>query len=121
MRNPYLLVLAATAGCSFTPSVELLPVEGQISVAGKPLMGGRVVFVPAASNAAAAQAIATGEDIAGIPADAALAPPGLGARLGLTVLLDGIADNASAATRFVRVGRPKCVPDRPLRSPHPPT
>lgn len=68
------------------------------------------VFVPATSNAAAAEAVAAGEDVGGIPVDAALAPPGTGERLGLTVLLAGVADNPNAATRFVRVGRPEAVP-----------
>lgn len=39
------LVLAAT-GCSYQQPVELTPVQGKITVAGKPLSAGRVVFVP---------------------------------------------------------------------------
>ncbi len=70
-------------------------------------------FVPASSNTAAARLLADSS----VPADqvgfdAALAPPGTGAALGLTVLADGIADNANAATRFVRVGRPQPPPAR---------
>jgi prephenate dehydratase len=82
--------------------------------------------VPASSNAAAAEAIASGGLIDGIPAQAALAPPGVGARLGLTVLADHIADLSHAATRFVRVGRPEAVPaptghDKTTLSVHLPT
>jgi prephenate dehydratase len=85
-----------------------------------------VTFVPASSNAAAARAIASGETVEGIPADAALAPPGLGERLGLTVLAGSIADIEHAATRFVRVGRPEAVPpptghDKTTLSVHLPT
>src|SRR5690606_31429760 len=70
-----------------------------------------VVFVPSSSNAAAAALLAdaslTAEQVG---FEAALAPPGTGTRLGLEVLVDGIADNPHAATRFVRVGRPEAVP-----------
>ena len=69
-----------------------------------------VTFLPASSNAAAALAIAKGSPIDGVAAEAALAPPGLGAWLGLAVLAAGVADNEHAATRFVRVGRPEAVP-----------
>ncbi|WP_062380915.1 prephenate dehydratase [Demequina pelophila] len=62
--------------------------------------------VAATSNAAAARELAAGT----APFDAALAPPGTGARLGLTVLRDGVADNVHAATRFVQVGRPTSIP-----------
>ena len=62
--------------------------------------------VAATSNAAAAEALAAG----GAGFEAALAPPGLGARLGLDVLAAGVADNPHAATRFVQVGRPTAVP-----------
>lgn len=83
-------------------------------------------FVPASSNAAAALAIASGDLIAGVAIDAALAPPGLGERLGLTVLAEHISDEATAATRFVRVGRPEAVPaptgnDKTTLSVHLPT
>lgn len=68
-------------------------------------------FVPSSSNTAAAQLLADQD----IPADqigfeAALAPPGTGQALGLTVLIDHIADNPNAATRFVSVGRPQPPP-----------
>ena len=69
-----------------------------------------VTFVAAPSNAAAALAVASGTFEDGLGYEAALAPPGTGAALGLTVLLDGIADNPNAATRFVRVGRPEAAP-----------
>jgi prephenate dehydratase len=62
--------------------------------------------ISAASNASAARELAEGS--AGF--DAALAPPGLGATLGLEVLASGVADNLNAATRFVRVGRPGALP-----------
>lgn len=85
-----------------------------------------VIFVPGSSNAAAAQAVAAGEALGGIPVDAALAPPGVGARLGLTVLAEHIADLEHAATRFVRIGRPEAVPaptghDKTTLSVHLPT
>lgn len=85
-----------------------------------------VLFVPAQSNSAAALAIASGSDVEGIPAEAALAPPGLGTRLGLSVLAEHIADIEHAATRFVRVGRPEAVPaptghDKTTLSVHLPT
>ncbi|BDZ62262.1 prephenate dehydratase [Demequina sediminis] len=64
------------------------------------------VHVSATSNAAAAGELAQGAT----GFEAALAPPGLGARLGLEVLAAGVADNAHAATRFVKVGRPTAVP-----------
>jgi len=84
------------------------------------------LFVPGSSNAAAAEAVAAWKDLGGIPVDAALAPPGLGARLGLTVLAEHIADLEHAATRFVRVGRPEAVPratghDKTTLSVHLPT
>lgn len=68
-------------------------------------------FVPSSSNTAAAQLLAD----AHTPADqvgfeAALAPPGTGEALGLTVLMDHIADNPNAATRFVCVGLPQPPP-----------
>ena len=69
-----------------------------------------VVFVPASSNVAAAIAVGEGAPIDGIVADAALAPPGTGARLGLSLLAEHVADIPHAATRFVRVGRPEAVP-----------
>lgn len=69
-----------------------------------------VIFVPGSSNAAAAEAVAASTSLGGIPVDAALAPPGVGQRLGLAVLADHIADLGHAATRFVRVGRPEAVP-----------
>lgn len=64
------------------------------------------VQIAASSNAAAAEALAAGAG----EHDAALAPPGLGARLGLDVLVAEVADNPHAATRFVKVGRPAAVP-----------
>lgn len=62
--------------------------------------------IAASSNAAAAREIAEGA----APFDAALAPPGVGAQLGLDVLVAGVADNPHAATRFVKIGRPAAVP-----------
>ncbi|WP_296664895.1 prephenate dehydratase [Demequina sp.] len=63
------------------------------------------VQVSATSNSAAARNLLEGADY-----DAALAPPGLGERLGLEVLATAVADNPHAATRFVKVGRPAAVP-----------
>jgi prephenate dehydratase len=62
--------------------------------------------VSSASNASAARELADGS----ANFDAALAPPGLGATLGLVVLAAHVADNVRAATRFVRVGRPGALP-----------
>lgn len=63
---------------------------------------GDVIQIAATSNAAAAVALADGT----AEFDAALVPPGTAERLGLALLTDGVADNANAATRFVRVARP---------------
>ncbi len=68
-----------------------------------------VVFVASTSNTAAAMALAE-RPHSDVGFDAAIAPPGTAARLGLQLLRDGIADNPHAATRFVRVGRPEAVP-----------
>jgi len=57
-------------------------------------------FVPAASTADGARAVAAGA------ADAAVAAPIAAERYRLEVLADGIADTASAVTRFVVVTRP---------------
>jgi len=65
-----------------------------------------VIQVAATSNGAAAVALADGS----ADFDAALAPPGTARRLGLHLVTDGVADNAKAATRFVRVGRPGSLP-----------
>jgi prephenate dehydratase len=65
-----------------------------------------VIQVAATSNSAAAVALADGT----ADFDAALAPPGTAERLGLHLVTDGVADNAKAATRFVRVGRPGVLP-----------
>ncbi|MFV0634645.1 prephenate dehydratase [Demequina sp.] len=70
----------------------------------------QAVFVPASSNAAGALAVAASEPVGGIPVDAALAPPGTAERLGLHKVLEHVADNPHAATRFVRIGRPGEVP-----------
>lgn len=69
------------------------------------------VFVPASSNTAAAALLADESvPLAQVGFEAALAPPGTGATLGLTVLTDRIADNPHAMTRFVRIGRPSQLP-----------
>ncbi|AKK09903.1 prephenate dehydratase [Corynebacterium testudinoris] len=60
-------------------------------------------FVPASSNAAAAEAVAEGR------ADAAAAPDRAAALFGLDVVADNVADLAGARTRFVVVG-PRGVP-----------
>jgi len=65
-----------------------------------------VVQVSATSNAAAAAALAD----SGSRTDAVLAPPGLGEALGLAVVATDVADSETAATRFVRVGRPGVLP-----------
>mgnify|MGYP001941591579 FL=1 len=57
-----------------------------------------VEYVPAASNGAAAQAVARGE------VDAAAAPARAGEVFGLDALADNIADVEGATTRFVLVG-----------------
>ncbi len=69
------------------------------------------VHVPATSNAAAPMILADeAHSVDQVGFEAALAPPGVGARLGLSVLREGIADNVHAMTRFVRVGKPEAVP-----------
>ncbi|WP_084079392.1 prephenate dehydratase [Demequina sp. NBRC 110057] len=68
----------------------------------------RAEFVSATSNAAAAVALAdSSRSLTSLGFEAALAPPGTGEALGLTVLADRVADNVTAATRFVKVGRPQ--------------
>ncbi|WP_084128556.1 prephenate dehydratase [Demequina sp. NBRC 110055] len=70
----------------------------------------RAEFVSATSNAAAAVALADdSRPLESLGFEAALAPPGTGEALGLTVLADRVADNATAATRFVKVGRPRAM------------
>ncbi|MCZ9307623.1 prephenate dehydratase [Corynebacterium sp. c8Ua_181] len=59
-----------------------------------------VEFVPASSNAAAAEAVAHGD------ADAAAAPARAAEIFGLETIAQGVADVEGAATRFVLVGRP---------------
>ena len=59
-----------------------------------------VEFVPASSNAAAAEAVARGD------ADAAAAPARAAEIFGLEIIAQGVADVEGAATRFVLVGRP---------------
>ncbi|MCZ9309577.1 prephenate dehydratase [Corynebacterium uberis] len=54
-------------------------------------------FLPASSNAAAAQLVAEGE------ADAAAAPAACAELFGLTTLASGVADVAAARTRFIAV------------------
>jgi prephenate dehydratase len=71
-----------------------------------------VTFVPASSNAAAPQRLADSSlSLAEVGFEAALAPPGTGAKFGLEVIADHVADNQHAATRFVRVGRPAALPE----------
>ncbi|MCB2413694.1 prephenate dehydratase [Demequina sp. TTPB684] len=65
-----------------------------------------VIQVSTTSNTAAAVALADGT----ADFDSALAPPGTAERLGLHLVTDGVADNSSAATRFVKVGRPQPAP-----------
>jgi prephenate dehydratase len=66
-----------------------------------------VAYVPSSSNTAAAQLLADESlSLDQVGFEAALAPPGTGTRLGLAVLRDGVRDNANAATRFVKIGRP---------------
>ena len=69
----------------------------------------QAVFVPASSNVAGPQAVLDGEPVGGVDVDAALAPPGTAARLGLHLVEEHVADNPHAATRFVKVGRPAAV------------
>jgi prephenate dehydratase len=72
------------------------------------------VHVPATSNTAPAAILA--EHASALPSspapafDAALVPPAAVATYGLDVLAADVADNPGAATRFVLVGHPGCVP-----------
>lgn len=61
-------------------------------------------FVPAASNAAAAQMVADGQ------ADIAVAPERAAELFGLTVHATGVADSETARTRFVLVGKQGALP-----------
>jgi len=70
-----------------------------------------VVHVPATSNTAPAALLAEPDaDPRGLGFDAALVPPPAVATYGLTPLAQDVADNPSAVTRFVVVGRPGAVP-----------
>jgi prephenate dehydratase len=62
--------------------------------------------LPATSNVAAAAGLFESE-----VADAAIAPPGITAHHNLTVLAEGIGDNANAMTRFLLVGRVGPAPE----------
>ncbi len=68
------------------------------------------VHVPATSTAAAAALLAAGAPDPGF--DAALSAPLSAQKYGLTVLAEGVADNAHAVTRFVLVSRPGYVPEK---------
>ena len=61
-------------------------------------------FVPAASNAAAAQMVADGQ------ADVAVAPERAAELFGLEVHATGVADSETARTRFVLVGKQGALP-----------
>ncbi|MGM1017826.1 MAG: prephenate dehydratase [Actinomycetota bacterium] len=62
--------------------------------------------VPAASNVASAIGVLDGT----LPAQAAIAAPGIVAHLDVDVLAEGIGDNAKAVTRFVLVTRTAVAP-----------
>jgi prephenate dehydratase len=68
--------------------------------------------LPATSNVAAAAALlpSTDEEVVGVLADAAIAPPGITEHYPLDVLAAGVGDNPNAVTRFVLVGRTSAVP-----------
>lgn len=69
--------------------------------------------LPATSNVAAAAALlppADGDEVVGVLADAAIAPPGITDHYPLEVLAEGVGDNPNAVTRFVLVGRAAAVP-----------
>ncbi|WP_426594037.1 prephenate dehydratase [Cellulomonas sp. McL0617] len=68
------------------------------------------VHVPATSNTAPAALIASGESP--LSFDAALVPPAAVDLYNLVPLAQGIADNPSAQTRFVVIGKPGTVPPR---------
>lgn len=65
-------------------------------------------LLPSTSNVAAPESL----NAPGSIADAAIAPPGTAALLGLTELATGIGDNPSAVTRFVLVERAGRLPER---------
>lgn len=67
-----------------------------------------VVHVPATSNTAPAALLSEPGTVVGF--DAALVPPAAVEQYGLEVLADSVADNETAVTRFVVVGRPGDVP-----------
>jgi len=72
------------------------------------------VHVPATSNTAPAamlaKALADGARVGDLPFDAALVPPAAVGTYGLAPLAEHVADNSSALTRFVVVGRPGDLP-----------
>ncbi|WP_149203186.1 prephenate dehydratase [Actinotalea subterranea] len=69
-----------------------------------------VVHVPATSNTAPAALLAGSAENLGF--EAALVPPPALEHYGLEALAEHVADNESAVTRFVLVGRPGAVPAR---------
>lgn len=64
------------------------------------------------STAAAAQAVAAGEQIGGKVVDAAVCAAVAGELNGLESIVTGIADNRAAQTRFVLVTKPGAIPER---------
>lgn len=71
---------------------------------------GEVVHVPATSTAAAAEILASSTDD-GAGFEAALCPVATAQSLGLEILSDEVADNPTAVTRFIMVGKPGMQPD----------
>lgn len=69
----------------------------------------QAAYVPTLSTAAAAEGLASGEQV---PYDAAVCAPMAAEVFGLSVLADNIGDNGAAVTRFVLVGRRGQVPER---------
>jgi prephenate dehydratase len=66
-----------------------------------------VRFLPASSTAAGAMGLLEPE----CPYDAALCSPLVATQAGLTLLAEGVEDNAGAITRFILVTRPGAIPE----------
>lgn len=117
--GPRLQIIAETdLDVAFTilgrPGLELADVR---SVAAYPVAAAQVRLwlarrLPQAEMYVSASNAAAAEDVAAGHADAAVSTALAGARLGLRVLADGVADVDQAVTRFVLVAPPQPAPPR---------
>jgi len=106
---PITFVLAAPAGTPLA-SIRAIGTHPHAWAQVRGWMGRHLptaTYVPALSTAAGAAGLAAG----GATYDAAVCAPVAATDHGLSVLAEGIGDNASAVTRFVLVSRPGVVPE----------